>query len=64
VAAISEFGGLKGACELAPGPDSELGVHVAQVPLDRAWAEEQAAGDVGIGEPVAGELGDLSLLRG
>ena len=55
--------GLKGASELASGPDSELGEHVAQVPLDGAWAEEQAGADLRVREPVAGELGDLSLLR-
>ena len=50
-------------CQFAPGPDPELGEHVAQVPLDGARAEEQAGADLGVREPVAGELGDLALLR-
>ena len=34
-----------------------------QVVLDRAGTEEQLVADVGVGEPVAGEPGDLLLLR-
>src|SRR5436190_18990610 len=49
-----DFGvrGLKGASELASGPDSELGEHVAQVPLDGASTKEQAGSDVRVREPV------------
>src|SRR5207249_7448593 len=56
--------GLKGASQLASGPDSELGVHVAQVPLDGPRAEEQASADVRVREPVASQLTNLTLLCG
>src|SRR3954452_19821232 len=55
---------LKGGPKLAPGPDPELREHVAQVPLDGAWAEEQARTDLRVREPVARELGDLTFLCG
>src|SRR4051812_44630095 len=55
--------GLERASQLAPGPDPELGEHVAQVPLDGAFAEEEAGADLRVREPIAGELGDLTLLR-
>src|SRR5512132_3720876 len=61
-----DFGlrGLKSASQFASPSDAELGEHVAQVPLDGASTQEQAGSDVRVGEPVAGELGDLTLVRG
>jgi hypothetical protein len=35
-----------------------------QVPLHRERAQEQARADLGVGEPLPGELGDLALLGG
>ena len=55
---------MEDSSQLAPGPYPELGVHLAQVPLDGAGAEEQAGADVRVREPVTGQLGDLTLLRG
>src|SRR5512132_2203701 len=43
--------------------DPELAEDLVQVPLDRARAEEQLGADLRVGEPVAGEPGDLLLLR-
>ena len=65
----SRPGGLEGGDrqrvgELSARADPELGEDVAQVPLDGARAEEQARADLGVREPVAGELGDLALLGG
>src|SRR5690349_20800571 len=50
--------------ELAPGADAELREHLAQMPFDRPWAEEESRADLRIGHAVAGEPGDLLLLRG
>src|SRR3954447_4069855 len=44
--------------------DRELAEHLAQMPLDRAGAEEQLGADLRVGEPVAGQARDLILLRG
>ena len=44
--------------------DVELGEDLAQVVLDRARADEQLRADLRVGEPVASEPGDLSLLGG
>ena len=49
--------------ELAAGADPELGEHLAQVPLDGARAEEQLGADLRVRQAVAGEPGDLLLLR-
>jgi hypothetical protein len=49
---------------LASGLDPELGEHVPQMPLDGASTEEHAGTDFRVGESIAGELGDLALLRG
>src|SRR5215217_407731 len=57
-------GGRKRSRELSAGSDPELGEYVVQVPLDGAWAEEEAGADLGVRETVAGELGDLALLCG
>src|SRR6476620_9979725 len=50
--------------ESVAGGDAELGVDVAEVVLDGAWAEEQPAADLGIGEAVAGQAGALALAGG
>src|SRR5690349_9816300 len=50
--------------ELFPGADAELGEHLAQVPLDRARANEQLGADLRVRMPVTSEPGDLRLLRG
>ena len=57
-------GGRERARELSAGSDPELGEYVVQVPLDGAGAEEEAGADLRVREPVAGELGDLTLLCG
>jgi hypothetical protein len=44
----------KGLAELPAGADSELGEHLAQMPFDRARAQEQRRADLGIGLPVTG----------
>src|SRR5512132_675342 len=43
--------------------DPELAEDLVQVPLDRARTEEELGTDLRVGEPVAGEPGDLLLLR-
>src|SRR5262245_10561401 len=50
--------------ELAPRPDAELREDVAQVPLDRARADEQLRADLGVRAPVTRQTGDLRLLGG
>jgi hypothetical protein len=40
------------------------GGHLAQVVLDGERADEQPAADLRVGQPVAGQLHDLSLPRG
>ena len=50
--------------ELLAGADPELSKHLAQMPLHRARAEEMPRRDLRVRQPIAGELGDLSLLRG
>ena len=50
--------------QLPPGTDAELGEHVAQMPLHGPRAEEEPRADLRIGQPVAGEPGDLPLLGG
>src|SRR5690348_11291759 len=58
-------GGPGGAlAEVFAGGDAEFGEHVAQVPLDGAGADEQVGGDLLVGVPVAGQLGDLGFLGG
>src|SRR6185295_11832239 len=53
----------QGAVELAAGADVQLGEHLAQVPLHRAAADEQLCADLRVGSSLAGQLGDLLLLR-
>src|ERR1700677_1933174 len=48
--------------ELSAGADAELWVHLVQVPLDRARADEQLGADLGIRTPVTSKPGDLRLL--
>jgi NADP-dependent 3-hydroxy acid dehydrogenase YdfG len=50
--------------ELPAGGDAELREHLAQVPFDRAGAEEELGPDLGVGLPVAGARRDLHHLRG
>ena len=49
--------------ELPARGDTELHEHVVQVPLDRARADKQLRADLWVGQAVAGEPGDLLLLR-
>src|SRR5918995_311602 len=49
--------------ELVARADAQFGEHLVQVVLNRPGADEELGADVGVGEPVAGESGDLSLLR-
>jgi hypothetical protein len=51
----------QGLVELDAGADVQLGGHLAQVPLHGAAADEQLCGDLGVGSPVTGQLGDLLL---
>src|SRR5438309_11436415 len=50
--------------ELPPRGDVELRENLSQVVLDGAPAYEQPRADLGVGEAVAGEPGDLGLLGG
>ena len=50
--------------ELVAAGDAELGVGAVQVRGDGAGGQEQAVGDLAVGQPVAGEDDDLALLRG
>src|SRR4051794_3256565 len=51
------------AVQLLARADAELGEHLAQVPLDRARADEQHRGDLRVGVPAGGQPPDLRLLR-
>ena len=53
-----------GSAEVLAGGDAQFGEHVAQVPLDGMGADEQLGGDLLVGVPVPGELGDLGLPGG
>src|SRR5271155_5566500 len=50
--------------ELSAGGDAELRVYLAQVPLDRARADEQFGADLRVRLSLTGEPGDLRLLGG
>src|SRR5260370_19380459 len=54
----------QGAVELAAGAYVELGEDLVQVVLDGAGAHEQLGGDLGVGQAVAGQPGDLGLPGG
>src|ERR671910_463941 len=43
--------------------DPELVEHLAQMPFDRAGADEETGPDLRVGQSVTGEAGDLLLLR-
>jgi NADP-dependent 3-hydroxy acid dehydrogenase YdfG len=57
-------GAVQRVPELPAGGDAELGEHLAQVPFDRARAEEELGADLGVGLPVPRPRRDLHLLRG
>jgi hypothetical protein len=50
--------------ELVAAGDAELGVGAVQVRGDGAGGQEQAVGDLAVGQAAAGEDDDLALLRG
>src|SRR5260370_13224606 len=50
--------------ELVAGANVELGEDLVQVVFDGARAHEQLGGDVGVGQAVAGQPGDLGLPGG
>jgi hypothetical protein len=59
------MGGEQAAArQLCPRRDAELQEHLAQVVLDGTRADEQKGGDLGVGQSLARERGDLRLLRG
>src|SRR5215469_13673104 len=49
--------------QLLAGTDSKLGKYLAQVPFDRARGQEQLCADLQVSAAVAGQPGDLLLLR-
>src|SRR5262249_11167785 len=53
----------RNAAQLVARADVELLKDLAQVVLHRPWAEEQVGADLGVGETIAGETGDLRLLQ-
>src|SRR4051812_31420285 len=55
---------LRCRAELFARVDPELREHPAQVPLDRARADEELCADLGIRAALGGEACDLPLLRG
>jgi hypothetical protein len=50
--------------QLAAGGDPELGIDLVQVVADGVGAQEQAGPDLVVRQALAGEPGDLPLLRG
>src|SRR4051812_23727638 len=52
------------AVELVPGVDVELGEDLVQVVLDGARAHEEPGSDLGVGQAIAGQPGDLGLPGG
>src|SRR5713101_6403200 len=54
----------QGAVELVAGADVKLGEDLVQVVFDGARAHEQLGGDLGVGQAVAGQPGDLGLPGG
>src|SRR5215204_2218495 len=53
----------QGVAQGPAGADAELGEHLLQVPFDGAGAEEELRADLGVRPTVAGELGEVRLLR-
>src|SRR5829696_5995043 len=53
----------QGVAQGSAGADAELGEHLLQAPFDGAGAEEELSADLGVRPAVAGELGDVLLLR-
>src|SRR5216683_6600142 len=51
----------QGAAELVAGADVELGEDLVQVVFDGARAHEQLGSDLGVGQALAGQPGDLSF---
>src|SRR4051812_30511229 len=49
--------------EGVPRVDAQLAERLVQVPLDRAWTQEELGADLRIREAVTGQPRDLSLLR-
>src|SRR6202023_1969399 len=49
--------------QFVAGADGEFGVHLTQVPFDRARGQEQLRADLRIRQAIAGQPGDLLLLR-
>ena len=58
------LGNGKRVGQLVARADPELAEHLAQMPLHRARTEEQPRTDLRVRKPVAGQMGDLPLLRG
>src|SRR5262249_35143376 len=54
----------EGLDEALARADPELCEHLAQVPLDRARADEELRADLGVGHAVAGQARDVLLLMG
>jgi hypothetical protein len=52
----------RNAAKLVARGDVELLEHLVQVVLHRAGADEELCADLGIGQAILGELGDLRLL--
>src|SRR5712692_6787243 len=52
------------AMELVAGADVELGEDLVQVVFDGARAHEQLGSDLGVGQALAGQPGDLGFPRG
>src|SRR6478609_537487 len=53
-----------GSAEVFAGGDAEFCEHVAQVPLDDTGVDVQLGGDLLVGVPVPGKLGDLGRRGG
>ncbi len=64
VAGAARRGSSVASAELFARTDPELREHLAQVPLDRARADEKLCADLGVRASLGGEPCDLRLLRG
>src|SRR5260370_42421024 len=47
--------------KLPPGCDAQLGEDVGEVRLGRAGRDEQALSDLGVGQPLGGQEGDIAF---